>query len=331
MMKMKKKKQTTPYTYLIGWSWLDIWYYGRKTAIGCHPDEFWVSYWTSSKEVERYRELHGEPDIIIIKKIFGLDETDKCALWETKVLRRLDAAHHPKMLNKRNGDDKWDTTGKKAAILVATGERLGLVSLLDPRWKTGEIVTASGGKKGQNKGMMSAIIVATGEKVLVRTDDPRRKTGELISDNGSKKGQNKGMFMAIIVATGEKIFVSIDDPRRKTDEIISVNTGNGKGMMTGIIVATGEKVYVSVDDPRRKTGEIIGANKGSIKGMMPAVIVATGEKIFVRTDDPRRKTGELVGMAKGKKWYNNGHKSSQYLPNQQPEGWTLGRLKLKTV
>jgi len=252
------RKKHTPYTYLIGWSWLDIWYYGRRTAKGCHPDDLWVSYWTSSDEVERHRELHGEPDIIIIKKTFASHETDKCALWETKVLRRLDAARHPKMLNKRNGGDKWDTTGMMTGIIVTTGEKV-LVSLDDPRRKTGEIISAN---KGSNKGMMPAIIVATGERLgYVSVDDPRRKTGEIISANGAKKGRNKGMMTGIIVATGEKVFVRTDDPRRKTGEIIGTTTG----MMSGIIVATGEKVQVSVDDPRRKTGEIISANSGPQK------------------------------------------------------------------
>lgn len=38
----------TPYTYLIGWSKHNIWYYGKRTAKNCHPNDFWVTYFTSS-------------------------------------------------------------------------------------------------------------------------------------------------------------------------------------------------------------------------------------------------------------------------------------------
>jgi len=293
------RKKHTPYTYLIGWSWLDIWYYGRRTAKGCHPDEFWVKYWTSSDEVERYRELHGEPDIIIIKKTFGPGETDKCALWETKVLRRLDAAHHPKMLNKKNGDVGLDVTGMFAAILVSTGENLGLISVDDPRRKTGEVKRYGGAKKGKPnekvRGKFPAIIVATGEKIFVSVDDPRRKTGEIIGIGGRKKG----MKPAISIFTGENLgMYSLDHPIWKTGEVI-VSGGAKKGTAPAKLASTGENLgAVSLDDPRRKTGEIIGVKTG----MKPAVLVATGERLkMVSLLDPRWKTGEIMSA---KKWNN---------------------------
>jgi hypothetical protein len=39
------------YTYLIGWSKLDKWYYGVRYASNCNPDELWVKYKTSSKQL----------------------------------------------------------------------------------------------------------------------------------------------------------------------------------------------------------------------------------------------------------------------------------------
>jgi len=38
-----------PYTYLIGWSNLNTWYYGRRTSKNCHPSDLWQKYFTSSK------------------------------------------------------------------------------------------------------------------------------------------------------------------------------------------------------------------------------------------------------------------------------------------
>ena len=96
-----------PYTYLIGWSKLNIWYYGVRYAENCHPDEFWKDngYKTSSGYVEEFVKLHGDPDIIEIRKVFTCDDrNNKSVLWERRVLTKLNAASHPNYLNKHNGN-----------------------------------------------------------------------------------------------------------------------------------------------------------------------------------------------------------------------------------
>lgn len=98
-----------PYTYLIGWSQHNKFYYGRRTAKNCNPNEFWVSYFTSSNYVKQFRKEFGEPDIIQIRKTFN--NPNKCKLWESKFLTKVDAQNNPLFLNKKNSDDKWDTTG----------------------------------------------------------------------------------------------------------------------------------------------------------------------------------------------------------------------------
>lgn len=87
-----------PYTYLIGWSKLNKWYYGCRFAKGCSPSDLWKTYFTSSKYVKRFREENGEPDIIEIRKTF--DCVEKAGLWESKVLRRLAVINDEKWLNK---------------------------------------------------------------------------------------------------------------------------------------------------------------------------------------------------------------------------------------
>jgi hypothetical protein len=98
----------TPYTYLIGWSKLNKWYYGVRYAqkdrclyeTGCHPDDFWNTYFTSSEEVKEYLKLHGEPDVIQIRHKFASKE--KAISWETKVLRRMNAVKDDKWLNRND-------------------------------------------------------------------------------------------------------------------------------------------------------------------------------------------------------------------------------------
>lgn len=86
----------TCYTYLIGWSQLNKWYYGVRYGKNCSPDDLWKSYFTSSKYVHQLRLSMGEPDIIEIRKTF---KNAKLALkWENTVLKRLKV---------KSNNDKW--------------------------------------------------------------------------------------------------------------------------------------------------------------------------------------------------------------------------------
>jgi hypothetical protein len=90
----------TPYTYLIGWTKLNKWYYGVRYAKNCHPSELWNSYKTSSKHVIDIYNKHGNPDIIEIRKIF--DNIEKARLWENKVLKKMNVINEQKWLNQTN-------------------------------------------------------------------------------------------------------------------------------------------------------------------------------------------------------------------------------------
>ena len=89
-----------PYTYLIGWSTQQKYYYGVRYAIDCNPTDLWAKYFTSSPTVKAMRLIYGEPDVRQIRKIF----TDKQAarLWETKVLRRMKVIRREEFLNKND-------------------------------------------------------------------------------------------------------------------------------------------------------------------------------------------------------------------------------------
>jgi len=88
----------TPYTYLIGWSKLNKWYYGVRFAKGCHPNDLWTSYYTSSKYVKMFREENGEPDVILIRRTFS--DRIQALDWEHKVLRRMNVSTKDTWLNK---------------------------------------------------------------------------------------------------------------------------------------------------------------------------------------------------------------------------------------
>ena len=91
---------TNSYTYLIGWSKLDRWYYGVRFAKGCHPSDLWVTYFTSSIRVKKFRNENGEPDVVMIRKIF--ENAYKARDWETRVLHKMNVINDERWLNKTN-------------------------------------------------------------------------------------------------------------------------------------------------------------------------------------------------------------------------------------
>lgn len=98
----------TPYTYFIAWTdkttnLIVACYYGVRYSKNCHPDDLWITYFTSSEYVQDYRELHGKPDIIQVRKIFVNNNNVSNALaWEEKVLRRMKSVNSPVFLNRGN-------------------------------------------------------------------------------------------------------------------------------------------------------------------------------------------------------------------------------------
>ena len=91
----------TPYTYLLGWSDLNKFYYGVRYAKTCNPGDLWVTYFTSSNVVKSFYQKHGNPDIIEIRETFSSQQDARC--YEEKVLRRLDCAGRKDFLNVCNG------------------------------------------------------------------------------------------------------------------------------------------------------------------------------------------------------------------------------------
>ena len=86
------------YTYLIGWSKLNKFYYGVRFAKNCKPEELWKTYKTSSKYVKAFANKNGDPDIIQVRKLFN--NVEKARLWEHKVLKRMNVIRNDKFINK---------------------------------------------------------------------------------------------------------------------------------------------------------------------------------------------------------------------------------------
>lgn len=85
------------YTYLITHKPSGQFYYGVRYAKGCHPDDLWNTYFTSSKYVKQLIESDGQDSFTAeVRRTFENVET--AVDWESKVLSRI--IEHPLCLNR---------------------------------------------------------------------------------------------------------------------------------------------------------------------------------------------------------------------------------------
>jgi hypothetical protein len=164
----------TPYTYLIGWSDLNAWYYGVRFSKKCSPEELWKTYFTSSKHVKRFREEHGEPDVVEIRKTFQSEQLAR--LWEHKVLKRLNAPKNDKWLNKTDNKSIYNDKETCAKIALAnTGKKRS-----NPHPSKGNPRPASRGKIPWNKGKKNVQLI---------TEEMKKERSEL-----TKKRWESGVY-----------------------------------------------------------------------------------------------------------------------------------------
>lgn len=140
------------YTYLIGWTRHQKWYYGVRYAKNSMPTDLWKSYFTSSKHVKAFRKEHGEPDVVEVRKVF--EDSDLARKWESKVLRRIKAVSDERFLNQTDnisismesilrGAKKSSNKGQKRPHLSEINKKK--IGILNPMFgKTGELAPCFG-------------------------------------------------------------------------------------------------------------------------------------------------------------------------------------------
>lgn len=109
-----------PYTYLIGWTEQNKFYYGVRYALDCHPSDLMTIYFTSSPKVSEMIESYGLPDIIQVRKTFT--DTKRARHWEHKVLRRMKVIKSDKWLNRTDNKSIEPQIGEKNHMFGKFGE-----------------------------------------------------------------------------------------------------------------------------------------------------------------------------------------------------------------
>ncbi len=135
-----------PYTYLIGWSDQNKWYYGceySQVSKIANPNNLWKHYFTSSKIVSQFRKKYGEPDIIKVHRTFSLAE--EALGLEERFLLWIDAANNPNWLNEQNGGKNFvNTSGSPCSLEKAKKISESLLGRIGPnknrkfsnKWRT---------------------------------------------------------------------------------------------------------------------------------------------------------------------------------------------------
>jgi hypothetical protein len=91
-----------PFTYYLYHKPTGKKYYGVRTARGCHPNDLWNTYFSSSELVKQLILEYGEDSFDFqIRKTFK-NKRD-ALLWERKVLIKLKASMSDDWLNRNNG------------------------------------------------------------------------------------------------------------------------------------------------------------------------------------------------------------------------------------
>jgi NUMOD3 motif len=94
------------YTYLLKWTDHDMSYYGFRCANKVTPeDDLWKEYFSSSERVKEFREHHGDPDIVLVDRVFG--DRVEAKLYETEYLRNVGVPGNSNWLNRSDGSKNF--------------------------------------------------------------------------------------------------------------------------------------------------------------------------------------------------------------------------------
>jgi len=87
-----------PYTYLLKHIPTNKYYYGVRFSKKCKPEDFWKTYFTSSKKIKGLIKKYGKKSFIFeIRKVFKTK--NQARDWEHKILKRMKVIYRDDFLN----------------------------------------------------------------------------------------------------------------------------------------------------------------------------------------------------------------------------------------
>lgn len=288
--------QFIPYAYLIGWSQLNLWYYGieygKKTKTA-NPENLWKTYFTSSEYVHNIMNINGNPDVIEIRKTFS--NSKEAILWEEKIIRRMDMIHKSEWLNKNaagaiyNTPEKYKEIGKK----ISTTKK--------KKFASGELIQHNKGKKMN----LSPEIRAKLSKSC-----KERFSGKEISEETRKKIKLK------------LIGVPKSEEHRKKLSLANIGKKASPETKEKLrIASTGRK------PTEKQLAVLLTPKKHSEETKRKMSEKRKGRKMSSEVYEKYLKDRKNLKINKGKKHYNDGIKNYYCHPNFVPDNYQPGWIK----
>lgn len=184
-----------PYTYTITHKPTGVRYYGARYAKDCTPSDLGVTYFSSSKRL-RQRILQEGVHMFEFKVRRVFDSKHQCIMWESKVLKRVQAAQSDKWFNLHNGDGKLlNGGGYKLSTLTRQrmskpkspehkaklAEHLSIVRIIPPQ--TPEAIAAKSHRMRGNT-------IAKGHSRVVSEQEKRLKSERMKGNQQGKLPKN---------------------------------------------------------------------------------------------------------------------------------------------
>ena len=89
---------TTPYTYVLKHKPTGRIYFGARWAKKCHPDDLFVTYFSSSKTINKMIKEEGA-DVFMYKVVETFSRPEDCVRKEYEVLQKYKAGRNPRFIN----------------------------------------------------------------------------------------------------------------------------------------------------------------------------------------------------------------------------------------
>lgn len=230
-------KPYVPFTYLLVWEDLRLYYYGSKTSAKAHPSMLWNTYFSSSDSVRSLTKTHGNPTKILIDKIF--ETSDDAFRYEEVYLRSVNAQYNPFYLNRVHNVARNCNSTLIDAYDPITAKFVGFVDKYSEEIKSGKYIPM--------KFLFSVAVERDTLKIIpnIKKNDPRFKSGEFLryEDVYTTAFCNKTMnYLGNVLKT---------DSRFDNGEIISVNDvvkNDFKGYIKATFYDNSIKYFRDIDE-----------------------------------------------------------------------------------
>lgn len=258
------------YTYRIKWTKLNLSYYGVRYHKKSSPADLWKKYFTSSKSVQTIRQLHGDPDIIEIRKTFGVD-IQSAINWELRVLKKLGIPKNIKWLNGHCGGNGYNAVEQCKKLLKNRA-----IAVIDGVYKSVSLEEFYDRNLSSNrKNKISVIDKSSKLKIDVTTEEFYKNRNNYIHQNEGKTREiqslkNKANYLL------DNIIVKLDTADAKRKGLSSTHKG-----LAPYKNKLGEIKLLSKSDPLVISGEYVGVNKGTSVGKgskKPSIVCAIDNK-----------------------------------------------------